>query len=81
MNLRADVERYGLPDTIIEKRYSVKLWHNTNDAPRLPNKVRSGQTVELWIGMSPFEPGEHVKVQRRTTQLSGIIQSGTVAAF
>lgn len=59
----------------------MKLWHYTNDAPRLPDNVRSGQTVELWIGMYPIEPGQHVKVEWRATQRDGTSRSGNVPAF
>lgn len=59
----------------------VKLWHNTNDSPRLPDNVRSGQTVELWIGTYPIEPGQHVKVEWRATQPDGTSRSGNVPAF
>jgi hypothetical protein len=59
----------------------VKLWHNTIDALRLPDKIRSGLTVELWIGTYPIEPGQHVKVEWRATQHDGTSKSGNVPAF
>ena len=59
----------------------MKVWHNKNDAPRLPDKIRSGQKVELWIGTYPIEPGQHVKVEWRATQQDSRTQSGTLPAF
>jgi len=59
----------------------MKLWHNTNNDPRLPEKVRSGQTVELWIGTYPIEPGQRVKVEWIVTHYNGTTESGNVPAF
>lgn len=59
----------------------MKLWHNTDDAPRLPEGVRSGQTVEIWVGTYPIESGQHVKVEWSVTHLDEAEERGHLPAL
>lgn len=38
------------------------LWHGTQDAPRIPELVPAGQSVQIWIGTHPTELGQDVAV-------------------
>jgi alpha-amylase/alpha-mannosidase (GH57 family) len=40
----------------------MQVWHLTPDAPRRPDRVRAGATVELVIGTWPVEDGQEVWV-------------------
>jgi len=45
----------------------MKLWHNTEDAPRVPEKVSEGKLVALWVVTYPIEPGQHIMVEWKVT--------------
>lgn len=40
----------------------MKLWHGTQDAPRIPESVPAGGSVQIWIGTYPIELGQDVVV-------------------
>ena len=56
------------------------LWHNTEDAPRSPEQVLAGQSVDLKIGTYPIEPGQLVSVSLNITHADGRQGSFTVDA-
>lgn len=59
----------------------MKLWHNTTDAPRVPDKVLEGLLVKLWIGSYPIEPGQHVKVEWSVIHPNGTQDRGHLPAL
>ncbi len=59
----------------------MKLWHNTEDTPRLPEKVHQRQVVELWIGTYPIEPGQQVKVEWNVKHTDGYQERGNLPAL
>ena len=59
----------------------MKLWHNADDAPRVPSEVRSEQTVEIWVGTHPVEPGQHVTIKWNVTHANGTTRNGSVPAM
>ena len=59
----------------------MRLWHNTEDTPRQPDKVLEGQRVELWISTYPLVPWHHVLVDWKVTHRNGAMESGSVPAF
>lgn len=59
----------------------MRLWHNTEDAPRLPDKVLEGQRVEVWISTYPLAPWHYVMVDWKLTHKNGTMESGSVPAF
>jgi hypothetical protein len=36
------------------------IWHDTDDASRIPEYVSAGQDVEVWVGTYPIEGGQSV---------------------
>lgn len=56
------------------------IWHKTDDAPRAPDVVKSGDPVVLKIGTYPIEPGQEVLVEWKITQRGGKSKTGKVAA-
>jgi hypothetical protein len=47
------------------------VWHNTPDALRIPDVVRAGDHVSLWIGTWPIEPGQSVLVDLKILKATG----------
>jgi hypothetical protein len=47
------------------------LWHNTDDASRIPENVRAGDDVVLWIGTHPVEFGQSVEVSMTLYKADG----------
>jgi hypothetical protein len=47
------------------------LWHNTGDASRIPENVRAGDEVVLWIGSHPIEPGQTVWIHMTLRKADG----------
>src|SRR5574341_1245142 len=47
------------------------IWHNTPDALRIPDIVRGGDIVSLWIGTWPIEPGQSVSVEMKVLRVNG----------
>ena len=50
---------------------TVKLWHLTSDAPRIPERVRGGDPVVIRAGSWPIEPGQRVWVDYWVESPSG----------
>jgi len=59
----------------------MRLWHNTEDAPRLPQRVLEGERVEVWIASYPIGPWHHVMVDWKVTHNNGTMESGCVPVF
>lgn len=59
----------------------MKLWHNTEDTPRLPEPVLEGERVEVWIASYPIAPWHHVMVDWKVTHCNGRVERGSVPAF
>lgn len=59
----------------------MRLWHNTEDAPRLPQRVLEGERVEVWVASYPIEPWHHVMVEWSVTHTNGKAECGRVPAF
>ncbi|MBI3587198.1 MAG: hypothetical protein HY088_08725 [Ignavibacteriales bacterium] len=57
------------------------IWHLAEDALRSPEVVRVGESVALWIGTHPIEPGQYLKVEWRKTQTNGSHHTGTIEAI
>jgi hypothetical protein len=47
------------------------IWHNTGDASRIPENVRSGEDVVLWIGTHPIELGQSVLINMTLHKADG----------
>ncbi|MBI5473559.1 MAG: hypothetical protein HY961_14565 [Ignavibacteriae bacterium] len=59
----------------------MRLWHNTEDAPRLPHRVLEGERVEVWVASYPIGLWHHVMVDWKVTHRNGKMESGSVPAF
>lgn len=59
----------------------MRLWHNTEDAPRLPQNVREGDRVEVWIASWPLGHWHHLKVDWKVMHRNGSMEAGSVPAF
>ena len=59
----------------------MRLWHNTEDAPRLPHRVLEGERVEVWVASYPIGPWHHVMVDWKVMHRNGKMDSGSVPAF
>lgn len=58
----------------------MELWHLTDDTPRRPDKPSPSQSIELWIGTWPVEPGQSVWVDLQTKNAKGVLKEKRVAA-
>ncbi len=58
----------------------MNIWHLTPDTPRQPNRVSSGEVVNLSIGTWPIEPGQAVWVTTRVERTDGISEVSRVDA-
>jgi hypothetical protein len=47
------------------------LWHNTGDASRIPENVRTGDDVILWVGTHPIEPSQSVWIHLTLRKTDG----------
>ncbi len=59
----------------------MRLWHNTEDAPRLPHRVFEGERVEVWVASYPIGPWHHVMIDWKVMHKSGTMESGCAPAF
>lgn len=58
----------------------MEIWHETEDAPRIPGSVRPGEVVEIWVGSFPIEPGQRVTVDIFVQHPSGGFERQICAA-
>lgn len=58
----------------------MRLWHQTDNAPRTPRRVSTGEPVAVEIGTWPVDPGQAVWVVVRSEEAEGLVTESVVDA-